>query len=131
MTKVIAVNEKSRFKTVLKARHHEWTTDEPPEQDGTDLGPTPSELLCGSLASCTAITMRMYADRKEWEVSRIEVSVSYEVDDEEEFLTRMVKTIKCEGDLDEKQRNRLHQIGSKCPIEKILTHPITIESITL
>src|ERR671916_56214 len=66
------------FRHVVRVRDHRMAVDEPNDKGGDDTGPSPQELLAASLASCTAVTMEMYADRKGWEIGEVEVEVEYE-----------------------------------------------------
>lgn len=113
------------YKTELKVRKHSLIADEPEDVGGKDLGPRPGDFYRMSLASCTAITLRMYANRKKIEVKRIEVTVSTE---EGEGKTILHTKIKITGNLDEAQHNRMLQIAKLCPVHKVLTNPIEIET---
>ncbi len=97
---------------------HELVVDEPAERGGTDTGPRPTQLLATSLAGCVAITIEMYAERKGWDVGRLEVEV--EVSYEGEAPTGYEVSISLQGDLDEEQRRRLLVIATKCPVHKVL-----------
>lgn len=101
--------------------------DEPKEMGGKNLGFSPSELLASSLASCTLITLRMYINRKQWDVSEINVKVDFERDSEQNvsLFTRKIEVI---GEVDDKQRQRLETIANSCPIHKTLTHSIEIKT---
>jgi len=90
---------------------------------GKDLGFTPAALLASSLASCTAITLRMYADRKKWDLKETMIEVAFEKHDDS---SDMVMDIKLFGELDQKQRERLLEIAHNCPIHKALKNPINI-----
>ena len=100
-------------------------SDEPKSSGGQDLGFAPNELLASSLAACTAITLRMYANRKGWELTDVKVEVSFETDSLENKF-KIVRDIQLLGNLDEDQQARLLIIADKCPIHKILTNPIEI-----
>lgn len=113
------------YRTELKVRKHTVIADEPEDVGGKDLGPRPGDFYRMSLASCTAITLRMYANRKNLDVKRIEVSVSTE---EGEGKTILHTNIKIIGNLDEAQHNRMLQIAKLCPVHKVLTNPIEIET---
>lgn len=115
----------AHYRVQLQNGRHEFAADEPMDNGGTDTGPAPDELLEASLASCTAITLRMYADRKEWKLTTIEVTVSLERKDNKTIFTR---SIQLEGDLDETQRERLLQIAKACPVSKTLLGEIAINS---
>jgi putative redox protein len=115
----------THYSVKLQNGRHEFAADEPIDKGGTDTGPAPDEILEASLASCTAITLRMYADRKEWKVTGIEVTVSLERADNKTIFTR---SIKLEGNIDETQRERLLQIAKACPVSKTLLGEIEINS---
>ena len=100
-------------------REHELTADEPKETGGDDEGPSPQELLAASLASCTAITMEMYARRKGWEVGDMSVDVNYEPA-QRGSPTRFEMVVKMPKELPEEQRQKLMQIAAKCPVHRTL-----------
>jgi len=103
----------------IEIREHRLISDEPVDEGGTDSGPAPAELLAASLATCTAITLEMYAERKGWELGQVEASVDFTkgtTDDPPIFDV----DIKIERDLDEDQRKRLLVIAGKCPVHKAL-----------
>ena len=100
-------------------RGHELTADEPKDEGGDDEGPSPQELLAASLASCTAITMEMYAQRKGWEVGDMSVDVNYEPA-QRGSPTRFEMVVKMPKELPEDQRQRLMQIAAKCPVHRTL-----------
>jgi putative redox protein len=99
--------------------------DEPVEKGGQDRGFSPKELLASSLGACTCATVRMYAERKGWELKNVDASVKLV---EEEGQTKFIREIQFTGDLDEGQRARLLAVANACPIHKILTHSIVIET---
>ena len=103
----------------LEIREHRLTVDEPEARGGADQGPTPTELLAGSLAACTAITIEMYADRKEWELGQVEVSADYGEPSSAGSPSFEV-TIKSPADLSDEQRERILVIAGKCPVHKTL-----------
>lgn len=113
------------YKTELTARSHKLIADEPLDVGGEDLGPRPGDFVRMALASCTAITLRMYADRKKWDVQKINVQVSNGPFDGKTSYTTHIEII---GNLDEDQRQRLLQIAKLCPVHKALTNPIQIET---
>jgi putative redox protein len=108
----------------LTVRGHELTADEPESSGGTDTGPDPKELLALSLASCTAITIEMYANRKGWEVGALAVDVEYESQDQGRAHYEVA--VRIPAPLDDEQRERLRVIAGKCPVHRILTGEITI-----
>jgi putative redox protein len=107
------------FTQEIEIRHHRVTADEPDELGGDDLGPSPQELLAASLASCTAITIEMYARRKEWDVGRMEVEVTYSAS-ERIGLTQFDLVLRLPAELNENQRERLRDIASRCPVHRTL-----------
>jgi putative redox protein len=123
---VTATIGSDNYKTELMTSGHQTIVDEPEELGGTNLGPAPGEFLMISLASCTAITLRMYADRKKWNVEKIKVEVAFE---KAQHKTIFKREISFEGDLDDDQRARLLQIANSCPVHKTLTNPIEIETV--
>ena len=101
--------------------------DEPLESGGKDLGFSPKELLISALAACTSATLRMYADRKGWELEEVRMVIEL-VSDKESMKTLLKSEIQLFGDLDEEQRARLLEIANACPVHKILTNPIEINT---
>jgi putative redox protein len=101
--------------------------DEPQELGGKNLGFSPSELLASALASCTLITLRMYINRKQWNVSEIDIKVDFEKDSEQN-ISLFTRKIEITGEIDESQKQRLHLIAEKCPIHKTLTNTIKIQT---
>jgi len=123
----IATIRKQKYKTEIQARNHIITADEPFEVGGQDLGLTPTELLESSLAACSTMTIRMYADRKQWDLEKVEIKVGFK----RNMSTHQIifkKEIRLFGNLDNEQRQRLLEMGSKCPIEKIITGNVSVES---
>ena len=108
-----------RLEQRVEIRGHSVTADEPRDHGGEDSGPSPQELLAASLASCTAITMEMYAQRKGWEVGDVAVNVSYEPA-QRGSPTRFTMNVEFPKELPEEQRERLMQIGAKCPVHRAL-----------
>lgn len=114
----------SGYQTSMSARTHTFAADEPTDVGGTDTAPTPVELLMGSLASCTAITLRMYAQRKAWPLEDVKVQVHYTA----KPTPSMVKHIAVTGPLDDLQRARLLEIAELCPVAKLLRSGVAMES---
>jgi putative redox protein len=102
-------------------------SDEPETAGGADAGPAPEELLAASLGACTCITLRMYADRKQWPLDKVEAHITIERD-KEKNETNMTRQIRLTGVLDEHQIARLLAIANKCPVHEMLTHPIHIQT---
>ena len=109
----------------LTVGHHSLIADEPRDKGGTDAGPSPAQLLALSLASCTAITIEMYANRKGWDVGDLEVEVDYELG-KGELPTRYDVVIKLPGDLSDDQVESLRAIARKCPVHRALTGEVEI-----
>jgi putative redox protein len=108
-----------RLRQQVQIRKHELTADEPKDHGGEDSGPSPQELLAASLASCTAVTMEMYAVRKGWDVGEITVDVNYEPA-HRGSPTRFEMTVNLSNEVPEEQRERLMQIAAKCPVHRTL-----------
>jgi putative redox protein len=111
----------------VEIRQHRLPTDEPPELDGDDQGPTPQELLAASLASCMAITVDMYARRKGWDVGLAEVQCTYEQAAERTAPTHFQIVLRLPASLDEGQRERLRVIAAKCPVHRTLEGEVSFE----
>lgn len=120
---------KEKYKTEVAINQHHFLADEPTELGGTDLGPTPIALLMSALGTCKAMTMRMYADQKQWSLEGVEIQLSSEVIKSTQQQTTYIRcTVKLFGDLDEMQKERIFKVGDKCPVQKILSNPIVINS---
>ena len=110
----------------VAVRTHRVTVDEPPEQGGQDEGPNPQELLAAALASCTAITMEMYAKRKNWDVAGLEVDCRYSPA-ERGCPTRFELVMRMPAHLSEEQVERLRVIAAKCPVHRTLEGEVAFE----
>ena len=117
--KATARREDSSLRHTVEMRKHTLVADEPKDEGGDDSGPSPQELLAASLASCTAITMEMYAERKGWDIGPIEVDCQY-APAERGSPTRFELVIRLPEDLDEDQTQRLMTIAAKCPVHRTL-----------
>lgn len=104
---------------------HSWVADEPAGIGGGDIGPEPASLLLASLGACTSITLKMYAKRKEWPLEgvHVELSMTSTADG-----TNIDRRIALTGALSDDQRERLLQIANACPMHKVLSGAIHIES---
>jgi len=114
------------FKHTVQVREHQLTVDEPLEDGGEDTGPDPQELLAVSLASCTAITMEMYAARKGWDIGHVEVDAQY-TPAERGCPTRFEVVLRLPDDLPEEQVERLRVIAAKCPVHRVLDGEVMFE----
>jgi putative redox protein len=103
----------------VEIREHRLIVDEPEETGGGDQGPTPTELLAASLASCTAITIEMYANRKEWDLGDVEVTTDF-TEATADTSARFKVEIKSPAELTDEQRDRILTIAHKCPVHRAL-----------
>ena len=109
----------SGYRHTVKVRQHRLVSDEPVDSGGGDSGPSPQELLAASLASCTAVTMEMYAARKGWDLRDVEVECQY-VPAERGCPTKFTLTLRLPSDLTDEQVQRLKVIATKCPVHRTL-----------
>ena len=107
------------LRQIVQIRNHRLYADEPTEIGGSDSGPRPEEMLAASLASCTAITMEMYANRKGWNIGDVEVACDFTPADRG-CVTRFRLTLRFPDDLPEDQVERLRVIAAKCPVHRTL-----------
>jgi putative redox protein len=107
------------FRHVVKVRDHRLNCDEPKDTGGDDAAPSPQELLAASLASCTAVTIEMYAARKGWDLHDVEVECEYTPADRG-CPTKFQITLRLPSDLTEEQVQRLKVIATKCPVHRTL-----------
>jgi putative redox protein len=114
-----ARREGGTFRHAVQVRDHHLTVDEPLDAGGQDTGPDPQELLAVSLASCTAITMEMYAERKGWDIGHVEVDVQYTAA-ERGCPTKFELVMRLADDVPEEQVERLRVIAAKCPVHRVL-----------
>ena len=110
----------------IDIRHHQLTADEPTDDGGDDEGPSPQELLAASLASCTAITMEMYAKRKGWDIGPIEVQVDY-APAERGCPTKFRLQMRLPNNCSDEQVERLQAIAAKCPVHRTLDGEVMFE----
>lgn len=129
-SQITAVTEldRSHYKTKVYSGGHFIYSDEPESAGGTDEGMSPAALLLASLGSCTAITIRMYADRKQYNLDAIKIDLAICSEDQMDKSTTITRTIEFTGQLSEEEKARLMQIADKCPIHKILSNPVKIET---
>lgn len=114
------------YATDITVGAHHLLADEPADAGGSDSGPAPKELLLSALGACTAITLRMYAERKQWPLEQVQVQLSFGDAGSSKDRTVIEREIKLTGALDEEQRQRLLQIANACPLHKILTGAVEI-----
>lgn len=126
VTNLLAVLGNEDYVVSLQARHHEILADEPADLGGNDQGLTPYELILASLGACTSVTLKMYAQRKGWQVEDIDVKLQLTV---QSGSTPIIsRNITVNGTLDSDQQERLLQIANACPVHKLLTNPMEIAS---
>jgi len=127
-SQITAITEldRSKYRTKIYSGGHFIYADEPADLGGTDEGMSPGALLLASLGSCTAITIRMYADRKEIALDSIKIELAICKEDQITKETTITRKIEFTGELTSEQHERLLQIADKCPIHKLLSNPIKI-----
>ena len=118
--------EAARYRVALTARQHTIIADEPPEKEGGDTAMTPYELLLASLSACTLITVRMYAERTGWDAGGVAVVTELET---EKGDTRIVRRVNLPEALPAEQRERLLAVANACPVHKVLTGKIAVETL--
>ncbi|CAN5624404.1 hypothetical protein BH24ACT22_BH24ACT22_05850 [soil metagenome] len=135
----VSVHIGEGFYTEISSNGHTLVADEPESFGGTNEGPTPYDFLLGALGSCTAMTLRLYANRKDWPLDSVTVRLSHGkiyADDCENCETetgridRIEREIELEGDLSKEHREKLLQIADKCPVHQTLTSETVIEGRT-
>ena len=125
---MIAVNAKIyaiAYSTTINYQTGSFISDEPLDSGGQNLGPSPIHLIASSLASCTAITLKMYCDRHQWLFDDIQVNVALEF---VEGGIKFIRSIVFNGTISEEHLDRLLNIGNRCPVHKLLTGNIEIHS---
>jgi putative redox protein len=125
------------FVTEILVNRHSLVADEPVEAGGTDQGPTPFDLLVAALGACTSMTLRMYADRKQWPLEAATVRLKHAkihaadcaaCEIREGMLDRIEREIELEGPLGSDQKQRLMQIADRCPVHRSLTSEMEIKT---
>ena len=116
-----AITGATHYRTEITMGEHTIIGDEPLRSGGNNEGPSSHELLVASLASCTSVTLRMYADRKGWKLNRVEVDAEMQrITEGGVQRNNIVMKIFLDGDLDDEQRKRMYDIAGKCPVHKTL-----------
>lgn len=120
----VSARRRKGYAHTVTFQHHTLIVDEPVERGGGDTGPRPTALLAMSLASCTAVTIEMYADRKQWDVGDLEVEVDYELDPK--ATSRFDVLLKLPAALSDEQVEALRAIADKCPVHRVLLDQVEI-----
>jgi putative redox protein len=138
MTRAVFVNDgQVRYVQNIWVGHHLLQADESVDLGGVDAGPDPFELILAALGARISITLRMYADRKQWPLDGVQVRLSYARVHAEDCATceneaKLIDIIEVEllvvGDLSAEQRRRLREIAEKCPVHRTLASPIPIRA---
>ncbi|HZY64411.1 MAG: OsmC family protein [Actinomycetota bacterium] len=132
----ISVRTGKGLHTEISVNGHTLVADEPKNLGGTGAGPDPYGYLVSALGACTAMTLRMYADRKGWSLDSVTVRLEHQkvhakdcesCETENGKLDRIGLDIELEGDLEEDQREKLLEIAAKCPVHRTLTSETLIE----
>jgi putative redox protein len=113
----------TNYAVAITVGHHQLSADEGPALGGKDTGPAPFDILCSALAACTAITLRMYAERKAWPLRGVSVDVRFSGTGKESTIARVLSF---DGDLNEEQRARLADIAERTPVTLTLKNGIAI-----
>jgi putative redox protein len=116
----------TRYVQHIRVGNHKLVADEPASRGGTDAGPSPYGMLLGALGACTSITLRMYADRKGWELGAVSVELRHWREGEQDRIARIVRfenTL-----LAEEQLSRLREIAEKTPVTRTVIHGAIVET---
>lgn len=136
---VLSSTDKEAFRTEIMAGPHRLIADEPESVGGEDLGPDPYELLLSALGACTGMTLRMYAERKQWPLENVKVHLKHEKVHATDAdgtaagaqIDEMTREIELTGDLSDEQRERLLQIANKCPVHRTLSETKVVVKTSL
>jgi putative redox protein len=120
----------------IDVRQFQFVSDEAAEDGGSDMGPSPPEIMLGSLGACAVITAKLYAQRKGWDLQEIDVALELERVDPADYPVEagsanmmhvIRKQFRFRGDLSEEQKSRLVEIAGKCPVARVLQYPVLFE----
>jgi putative redox protein len=127
MTSVHIASAGGPFAQTISVRHHAVVSDEAPDVGGEDRGPNPTEMLLGALGACVAMTLKMYAGRKGWEVGDLSVDLTGR-DENGVFIVERRLTFG--APLSDEQRQRLTEIAGRCPVSRRITGPVEIRPVS-
>ena len=128
------------FTTSIQTKNHTLVADEPASFGGDDFGPSPYEYLNAGLVACTAMTLKLYAQRKQWDLQEVFVYVTHSrkhsddlgiETDKPTYLDHISKKLKFVGDLNTTQKERLKEIASRCPVHKTIASEVVFETSIL
>jgi putative redox protein len=126
---VVSESGKGRYQQEVHIGQHRLLADEPASMGGDDSGPAPFDLLLSALGACTAMTLRMYAERKQLPLRKVSVTLRHEkIDVDGVRRDHIDRRIALEGDLSPSERQRLLEIAEKCPVHRTLSQPLLITS---
>lgn len=117
-----------KYLCTINWRNGQFIMDEPKSIDGKDLGPDPYTTLLASLAGCTLSTLRMYIDRKGWNIPEINIALNMSQEASPELETTISRTLTFPTEIPQEQKERLLVIAEKCPVSKILKSKVTINT---
>lgn len=132
---VVVTIGKSGFQTTVQAGEHTFTADEPKSVGGTNQGPSPYDYLIAALGACTAMTVRMYADREKWPLDSVKVTLGHsrihekdceECEERDVGLDQIERSVELSGDLTEEQHLRLIKVADRCPVGQSLERGVRI-----
>ena len=119
MRSVVVANGPGALGAEARVGPHRLILDEPIELGGADAGPSPYETVLAALGACTSATVKLYAQRKGWQVVAVDVRLSLHLEPGRQ--ARIEKQVRIEGELDAEQLERCYQIASKCPVHRLLS----------
>ncbi len=129
----VTVRTQGNYYTAIQnERGHTWFADEPTDSGGTNLAETPTEMMLGALGACMAITAKLYADRKKWDLKDVEIKLDFQrfngsdypnYAGDAPFVHELTQKIVLHGDLTDDQREKIIEIMGKCPVHRIIEMP--------